>query len=444
MENYYNCSSNKKKPISVKDLCDRTDEALTDLGTVLVAGEVSGLSRSPAGHCYFSMKEGDYMVPCTVWASRAHIMKGVESGTQIEAEGNVRYSGKYGKLSFSITDITPTGVGKLLAEQEARKKRYQLLGWFDAQYKKRLPDHIRHIGVVTSPTGAVIRDLLDVLDRRAPNISVTVFPCPVQGVGAETVIASRIRQADVYGGLDCLIVMRGGGSIEDLAPFSTDEVVKAIHEASIPVVSAVGHETDWSLSDYVADVRAGTPSIAGEMISAPAVKRRDTYRSVVTALDTNIRMKMAEARSKMIGVSRIDDILSVKIGQATLRLANASRLEDRLYKSVDMTTYTLARLGDDIQSGMTKRLESTAMRLETLWHPAKIILDGRILNAWARLGGAEQELDALNPYSILERGYSMVTDGNGNVLTDPAKIKVGERINITTGKGRIGAVVETL
>ena len=444
MAYYNNDNAFTKKPLSVKELCERTSDILTDLGTLLVAGEVSGLSVSSSGHYFFSLKDDDNTFPCVVWKSCSEIMKGIDSGTQVLAEGDVRYSGKYGKMTFTIRKMSPTGAGKLLAEQQARKRRYQMLGWFNPDIKKPLPKYIRHIGVVTSPTGAVIHDLLDVLGRRAPNISVTIFPCPVQGTGSETVIASRIRQADAYGGLDCIIVMRGGGSIEDLAPFSTDEVVQAIHLASTPVISAVGHESDTSLSDLVADVSAGTPSIAGELVSKETVRRRDTYRSLADTLDTNMRMRLSEARTTLTGNAGIDGLLSVKVGQAKLRLANASHLEDRLRKGVDMTAYTLAHLSDDIHASIVRRMDSALTRIRATAHPARILMEGRLQNAVVHTAGAGQELDALNPLSILTRGYSMVTDGNGRVLTDPTMVKPGDKINITTGGGRIGAVVENI
>lgn len=444
MAYYNNDNVLTQKPLSVKELCERTSDTLSKLGTLLVAGEVSGLKVSTGGHYFFSLKDDENMFPCVVWKYSAKIMEGIKVGTQVLAEGDIRYAGKYGTMTFTIRSLSPTGAGKLIAEQEARKKRYQMLGWFNSDIKKPLPKYIRHIGVVTSPTGAVIHDLLDVLGRRAPNISVTIFPCPVQGTGSEAVIASRIRQADAYGGLDCIIVMRGGGSIEDLAPFSTDEVVQAIHQANTPIISAVGHENDISLSDLVADVSAGTPSIAGEMISQEHVRRRDTYQVLVSSLDTHMNMRLTMARSRFKGSAGIDGLLSVKVSQAKLRLANASHLEDRLRKGVDTTTYTLARLSDDIHTNIVRRMDSARARIQTTVHPAHILMEGRLQNARVRTAGAGQELDALNPLSILTRGYSMVTDGNGRVLTDPTMVKPGDKINITTGGGKIGAVVENI
>ncbi|MBQ0071727.1 MAG: exodeoxyribonuclease VII large subunit, partial [Spirochaetales bacterium] len=205
---------------------------------IVIKGEISGFRPSSSGHAYFDLKDRDASIPCCIFKSSLHGMFKFQNGDLVTATGRISLWEKTGKLSFIITKMVRQGDGELQALIEKRKLYYQNLGWFDPAIKKPLPENITKVGVVTSATGAVIHDILDVTRRRAPSLDIILFPCAVQGQGAEITIASRIRQANNFDACDVLIVGRGGGSAEDLAPFSEDDVIIAIHESHIPVISA--------------------------------------------------------------------------------------------------------------------------------------------------------------------------------------------------------------
>lgn len=427
-------------PITVNELCNMTSKAVEALGTICVIGEISEQNRSSNGHNYFQLKGDGCRVYATVWANNAWIMKGITDGMEVMAKGTMNFSGKFNKLSLYVEEIKPVGAGKLALEQEIRKNKYLNMGWFDQSLKKPLPEDIRHIGVITSPSGAVIHDLWDVLTRNAPQISVSVFPCMVQGVGAETTIASQIRNADTYG-FDLIVVMRGGGSPEDLAPFSTDEVIQAIHYAKTTIISAVGHESDNPLSDLVADIRAGTPSIAGEMICRPTMQRRNSLRAISAEIEAGMKGRLSNAMMRLAAVQNLESTLKYLAAKSEKRLAEASDLETRLKNKVVNVKMNMMGLGDDLDRQMKLRLDRTHQRLIHYDAEAGPLIKARLATEKGRCSGAFRELDVLNPLSILGRGYSMVRTLDGHVITTPQDISLGDTIKITTGGGEIVAAV---
>ena len=270
---------------------------------IMVKGEISGFRPSPSGHAYFDLKDNDSALPSVVFRSSLLTMPRFKNGDLVIASGRISLYEKTGKLSFIITKLTNAGDGELQALLEKRKQYYQNLGWFDLDKKKPLPKDIKTLGIVTSATGAVFHDILDVTRRRAPSLNIVLFPCSVQGKGAEETIASRIRQANNFENVDVLIVGRGGGSQDDLSCFSTDEVIEAIHYSKIPIISAVGHEVDWALSDYCADVRAGTPSIAAEMVTKDIFERRNRLSNAKNTMHLLMEKKILQEKEKIPSLS---------------------------------------------------------------------------------------------------------------------------------------------
>lgn len=435
---------NDAKPITVHELCSLADGKLREAGSICVTGEVEFQKQSsgyvPGKHIYFNLKENDVYMPAIVWASRGIMMKDIVSGTQVIACGYLQYAGRFGKMSFIAETVLPTGTGKLLAEMEARKKKYSDLGYFRNDLKKKLPSFVRHISLVTSRQGAVIHDILDVLTRRAPSISVTLYPCMVQGPGADESIASQIRYADAHE-TDIIVVMRGGGSAEDLAPFSSDAVINAVFRARTPVISAVGHETDFPICDFVADVRAGTPSIAGSLIAELMENHRNALSAMKAEMEKLIRMKLNAASARLSVIPPLGDTLKWMASRQKSRLINASDLETHLYSKVSMAKTSISGEKEKLERNIRTRLDDEKHRLSILWMNTGPLMNSVIMKKRNEYECSSRELQALSPYAILKRGYSMARKTDGTVIRSPDDVIPGETVTIRTDNGTIDTKV---
>ena len=257
-----------------------------------IEGEVSGFRPASSGHWYFTLKDKSAALDAAVFRSAQFQMVMPEDGDLVIAKGSLSFYTKTGKLTFVIREMKRKGEGDLLKIIEKRKEYYRSLGYFDEDKKKPIPEEITKLGVVTSPTGAAIRDILNITRRRAPSLDIIIFPCAVQGDGAAESIAMRIRQANSFLACDVLIVGRGGGSAEDLSCFSEPCVIEAIHDSEIPVISAVGHEIDWPISDFVADRRAPTPSAAAELVTETIFRRRERLDNALFSSTAAMKERM--------------------------------------------------------------------------------------------------------------------------------------------------------
>jgi exodeoxyribonuclease VII large subunit len=293
------------------------------------------------------------------------------------------------------------GAGEILAMLEKRKQRLAAEGLFDTERKRPLPRFPAAVGVVSSPTGAAVRDILNILKRRAAGIKVIILPAPVQGDEAASVIAARIQQANQWKLADVLIVGRGGGSLEDLLPFSDEEVVCATAESDIPVVSAVGHEIDWALSDFAADLRAPTPSAAAELVSESRFAAVEAIQSTSEGLENVIRTRLERARL----------------------LLKPFSAEDMEYRFRTILQPRLIRL-DDAKDELIKAVSDRSAALKS------------------KLELATAVLEAGSPLAVMERGFSVVTDTGGRVIRNCADVKKGDRLCIRPRKGLIHAITE--
>lgn len=453
------------KPLSVREanalIKSTLDESFYQL---VVKGEISGYKVYPSGHAYFDLKDSDATLPSIVFRSSLVTMPSFKNGDLVVATGRITLYEKTGKLSFIITRITNAGDGELQAMIEKRKLYYQNLGWFDPALKKPLPKEIKTLGIVTSAQGAVFHDILDVTRRRAPGLDIVLFPCAVQGEGAEITIASRIRQANNFDNVDLLIVGRGGGSQEDLSPFSTDEVIVAIHESHIPVISAVGHEVDWALSDYVADMRGGTPSIAAEMATAEIFRRRESLSSLLESMDNSMRSRVYKTRERLPDTHLLLSLLKERIASARLLIPQPVMLSTILERKLQDAEYKVAMLTQEEIRAMEERVAKANERLSRFTMEIEGLLPPRIkeLRAYIKslkkeisssagyavsistekLKTRKKELEALSPLSVLKRGYALVTDESGNVVRDTRKTKDGDVLNIRVEKGNIRTIVQ--
>jgi exodeoxyribonuclease VII large subunit len=381
----------------IKDLLEQT------LPNVTVEGEISNFRPSSAGHWYFSLKDEDSLLSVVMFRGRlASLSFQPADGLKVKATGNISVYPKRGNYQLICESLQKSGEGEILAMLEKRKQKLAALGLFDAGRKKALPLFPSRVAVVTSPTGAAIRDILRVLSRRNAGLNLVILPAPVQGEGAAAIIARRIRTANEFAMADVLILARGGGSLEDLLPFSEEQVVMAIAESRIPVISAVGHEIDFTLSDFAADVRAPTPSAAAEMVSA---SRLELSRSL-----ENARESLREA-------------LFARLERLRLRLEQFS--PEGLERHLRFFLQPLAlRVDDgrsDLADGLQDLLRAHRHRLELL----------------------AESVQSSSPLGILARGYAVVVqERTGKTLLSPAGVRPEEMLRIRLHRGALRASVK--
>jgi exodeoxyribonuclease VII large subunit len=325
-------------------------------------------------------------------------------GMLLRVRGSISVYAQRGTYQIVCEEMEPAGTGDILAMLEKRKRRLAAEGLFDEDRKKPIPRFPAAVGIVSSPTGAAVRDILNILGRRAAGIRVIILPAPVQGADAAPVIARRIEQANQWRLVDVLIVGRGGGSLEDLLPFSDEAVVRAVAASEIPVVSAVGHEIDWAISDYAADLRAPTPSAAAELVSESRYETREAVR----ALERQIR-----------------ETMQARLDRARL-LIKPFNLEDLEYRFRAILQPRLVRF-DDAKEALLEALVS------------------RVTELRRRLDLARTSLEAASPVSVLERGFSVVLHGgSGMVVRGTAGIKPGDPLIIRPRSGVIHARAESV
>ena len=367
-----------------------------------VEGEISGFRPASTGHWYFSLKDQGSVIGCCMWRSTIpRVAFKPKDGMKVVVTGALSVFEPRGTYQIICTSMKVAGEGDILAMLEERKRRYDSLGYFDESKKKPIPRRPGRVAVITSPTGAALQDILQITGRRNKGLDIIILPAIVQGTDATISIATRIREVNDFALADVMIVGRGGGSIEDLLPFSEECVIEAIHESQIPVISAVGHEIDWAISDYVADLRAPTPSAAAELVCESSIDQMEKVNQ--------LRADMTEA-------------VVAKLNAVKLRLASFSpesakaQLENRLNRR----RMQLDSLSTDMQHSMQNLLNQRKAKTELLRH----------------------KLEALSPLAVLDRGYSIVTDKDGRTLKSVTQANAGDSITIRLSDGRILANVQ--
>ena len=371
---------------------------------VWVAGEISNFSQPQSGHCYFTLKDDGAQIRAVLWRGTASRLKlRLHDGLEVICRGRLDLYPPRGSYQLVIDELQPQGVGALeLALRQLRDKLAKE-GLFDAERKRRLPTFPQRIGVVTSPTGAAIRDFLQVLKRRWHGVDVLVFPVRVQGDGAAQEIAAGIQLANrVAPALDVLVVTRGGGSLEDLWCFNDEAVVRAIAASQLPTVSAIGHEIDVTLSDLVADVRALTPSEAAERVVPSSADVKDRARAVEERLRTSIERRVAQLRDRLEWLGS--------------RPALRQPMDGVLQRA--------------------RRIDELSLRLDGA---AK----GALYETRALLAAAAGKLESLSPLGVLGRGYSLTFKaGSDRLITSAAALKAGETITTRFAHGEAVSVVQ--
>jgi exodeoxyribonuclease VII large subunit len=364
-----------------------------------VSGEVSNLSRAPSGHCYFTLKDRGAQVDCVMFRSRAALLAGgLRDGMQVEARALVTLYEPRGRFQLSIEAVRLAGVGPLYERFVRLKEKLAAEGLFDPSVKRALPRHPRAIGVLTSLAAAALRDVLTTLARRNPAVPVIVYPVPVQGEGASERIAAMLARASARAECDVLLLVRGGGSLEDLWSFNEEAVARALRACRIPVVVGVGHETDFSIADFAADQRAPTPTAAAELALASRIELLARTAECARCVSREMRRRLQYATQALDGAAR--------------RLVHPA-----------------------------ERLRAAGALLLQLRARLAFAYSHRVHRCSAQLARLRASLAGLDPAAVLGRGYSITRNGAGEVLRDASGVRDGELISTTLARGTLESQV---
>ena len=411
-----------------------------------VEGEISNFRAPDSGHLYFTLKDGDAQIRVVMFRSSARLLRFKPAdGLQVVVQGRVTIYEDRGELQISAEYLEPKGAGSLLLAFEQLKAKLEAEGLFASERKKPIPSLPSRIGIVTSPQAAALHDILNILHRRHHSVNVLIFPAQVQGEAASHEVASGIRFFQQHAKADVIIIARGGGSAEDLAPFNNEALARAVANSPIPVISAVGHETDFTITDFVADLRAPTPSAAAELVIRSRQEIEELTGSLHDRLSRAMRYRLLMGRQALTELSqhgafarmmemirqrqqKLDDL------SHRMELAERSLLEQlrRRWETISASVrhYDL-RL---VLSGMRKELESKTTALVAVTR--NVLLQHRV-----RSERLQTALESLSPLAILDRGYALVFDATGRLLKDPASVNVGDEISARLAHGEIRASV---
>lgn len=423
--------------VSVSELNALAKSLLEDnLLGLWVAGEVSNLTRAASGHYYFSLKDSRAQVRCAMFkGTAAKLSAPLKEGSHIELTGKISIYEARGEFQITVSEVRMKGLGQLYEAYEKLKAALQAEGVFSAERKKPLPARPRAIGIVTSLAAAALRDVVSTLKRRAPEIPVSVYPTAVQGAGSEQQIAAAIQTAAARKEVDVLIVCRGGGSIEDLWPFNEEAVVRAIEACPIPVVSGIGHETDFTLADFVADLRAPTPTGAAELASPNRLESLHKLAQAQDRLKTALQQRYYDASQKVDWLARQIRSPRQKLDGQRIQLNTlAQSLHFAMRNNCRFNTQKLSRLQQQFAhqcpdvSGAARNVQNFQTALRQHWHSL-------FTDRSQRLEKQAALLDAVSPQHILERGFSVVKNSRGQVIRSAAVLKQGQKLCITFADG---------
>jgi exodeoxyribonuclease VII large subunit len=412
---------------------------------VWVSGEISGLKLAPSGHYYFTLREREAQIRCVAFRSSHRYWKfRPQDGLAVLARGRIDVYEARGEYQLLVEMLEPQGLGALQLAFEQLKKKLAAEGLFAAERKRPLPRFPRRIGIVTSPRGAVIADMIHILTRRASGLHIRLFPALVQGDGAIEEICRGIEYFSRMKWPDLLIVGRGGGSLEDLWPFNSESVARAIANCSVPVISAVGHETDVTIADFVADLRAPTPSAAAEIAvptRAELLDRVNAARAKATQ-GMRYRMVMLERRLRQQGIDRALNVLHRRVGRGLQRVDEQEfGMRERMRATIDARGRTRRGLEARLKRfDMRPRLAADRRRMETSRGTALQTMRLALARRRAALDQLAAKLSQLSPLRILERGYAIVSNESG-ILKDAAGAPSGSGIHVRLANGELDATV---
>ena len=430
--------------ISVADLNRRAREFIeTGFPLLWVAGEISNFTRAASGHCYFSLKDASAQVRCVFFRHKAALVDWKpENGMQVEVRALPTLYEARGDFQLTVENMRRSGLGALFEAFERLKRKLEQEGLFDPARRKPVPQFPRCVGVVTSPKAAALRDVLTTLARRMPGIRVVLYPTPVQGEGAGEKIAQAIRIASARAEADVLIVCRGGGSMEDLWAFNEEVVARAIVDSAMPVVSGVGHETDFTIADFVADARAPTPTAAAELVSPNRAELLARLGVLGARLVRDIDRALGTRMQHLDYLGKRMVHPGERIGAELRHMGHlANRLRSATSHALDAVKWNLSGLARRLRDGLPDIDAHSAnqrdLRLR-LQHGQARLLEQHA----ARLGRMQANLDHLNPQAVLERGYSIVAKLGGQIVRSSQQVAAGEVLRLTFARGAAQTKVE--
>jgi exodeoxyribonuclease VII large subunit len=401
-----------------------------------ISGEISNFTRAASGHWYFTLKDDGAQVRAVMFRGRAQYANFVpREGDKVEVRALVTLYGPRGDYQINVEAIRRAGVGSLFEAFQRLKEKLDAAGLFHADRKRALPIFPRAIGIVTSPQAAALRDVLTALKRRAPHVQVVLYPTPVQGQLAAEKIAAAIDTASLRNDCDVLIVCRGGGSIEDLWSFNDEEVAYAVANCRMPVISGVGHETDFTICDFAADLRAATPTAAAELAATPRADWIGSLRADVVDLRRAMRRKFSDAEQTLDGYARRLLNPTAQIEQQRHKLqALATNMTHANRAPLTQARHQLDRLSGRL--GARKPEVSGARSvLASLQHRSAISINTQLSQRREALSALASQLELLNPQRTLERGYAIVTDEQGTIVRTPDQLHADTTLTLTLAEG---------
>jgi len=442
---YSDLVENATEIYSVSQLNNEVRELIeANYPAVWVEGEISNLARPASGHIYFSLKDESAQARCAMFRMANRQLKfKPENGMQVLVRARVSLYEARGDFQLIADYMEEAGDGLLRKQFEALKLKLSEEGLFDSEHKKQIPELPSQIGIITSPSGAAIRDIISVLKRRFPSIPLIIYPIPVQGDDAPPAIVKMIAKANQRNECDVLILARGGGSLEDLWAFNNEKVARAIFASKIPVVSGVGHEIDFTIADFVADVRAPTPSAAAELVSPD----RNEWLSAITQMGTRlaklISQKLSHTNQRVVWLQkrivhpqqRIERVAQ-RVDELEQRLQHIFRIRRQHYQA------TLSALDTRLhQCSPGHHVEKMQMKQQTLQLRMKSTMTRQLEQQQNRLKNLSRALDAVSPLATLGRGYAIVKASDGGIVKDAKQLKLGEEISTQVKKGVIISTV---
>jgi len=418
-----------------------------EYGDTWVEGEISNFRAHDSGHLYFTLKDQNSQIRAVMFRSQARLLRfRPENGMQVVLRGRVTIYEDRGELQISAEYLEPKGAGALLIAFEQLKAKLEAEGLFDPARKKPIPTLPRRIGIVTSPQAAALRDILNIVRRRHHSANVLIFPAQVQGEAASAEVSAGLAYFNRERNVDVIIVARGGGSAEDLAAFNNQALARAVAASQIPVISAVGHETDFTIIDFVADMRAPTPSAAAELVIRSRQEVQDQAEGLRQRLARAMRYRILMGRQALSELAhhgtfrRMTDAINrrqQKLDDLKNRMDRAERqILEKQHRRLELAAAAVRHY--DVRrmlAGIGKELDSRVARLVVAARTVLVQRSGRLNQLNGQLG-------ALSPLAILDRGYALVFDASGTLLKDAARVKAGDEISARLAKGSLTATVK--
>ena len=432
----------------VRELVGQVRELVEqEWGDVWVEGEISNFRPAPSGHVYFTLKDADAQLPVVLFRRQAMLLRfRPEDGLHVLVRGRVSVYEQRGQMQLVAETIEPVGAGSLQLAFEQLKARLKAEGLFDAERKRPLPAFPRTVGIVTSPTGAVIRDFLNIVGRRDSGLNILIYPVSVQGDSAPEEIEAALTELNASCMVDVIVIARGGGSLEDLAAFNSERVARAIASSGLPVVSAVGHETDFTIADFVADLRAPTPSAAAELITEAQHRIAEHLAEQEHRLERAARFQLLQARQRLtrLPVSRTEGRIQALLHRLEQRLDDLSLRQEgavsgqlRGYQHY-VADLAAAVLRHDPRQGLAQareRLAACRTRLDRS-------LERLLHNSAANVRALNARLQSLSPLAVLDRGYALVLDATGGLVRSTTQISSGDQVTTRLSDGAFTSRVE--